>query len=184
MNQFLQAKKSDFQKAVEFFKKEIGSLRTGRANPSLLDGVLVEAYGIKNPLASVGSISVTDGKSILISPWDKGVLKDIEKAIQEANLGLGIVNEGDKIRLTVPAMTEETRKELVKKLNEKMEHGRVSIRQVREVVKKSMEAAETEGIISEDDLERFMDELDAEVKKTNDELKTVRDKKEVEIMTI
>jgi ribosome recycling factor len=184
MNQFLQAKKGDFQKVVEFFKKEISSLRTGRANPSILDGVSVEAYGVKNPLSSVGSISVTDGKSIVISPWDKGLLKDIEKAIQEANLGLGIVNEGDKIRLTVPAMTEETRKELVKKLNERMEHGRVSIRQVREGVKKAMEAAEGDGAISEDDLERFLEELDEEVKKVNDELKVVRDKKEVEVMTI
>lgn len=184
MNQFLQAKKVDFQKVVEFFKKEIGSLRTGRANVAILDGVTVEAYGIKNPLVSVGSVSVTDGRSIVIAPWDKSVLKEVEKAIQEANLGLGIVNEGDKIRLTVPAMTEENRKDLVKKLNERMENGRVSIRQVREAVKKAMEAAEDDGAISEDDLERFMSELDEEVKKTNDELKAVRDKKEAEIMTI
>jgi ribosome recycling factor len=184
MNQFLQVKKGEFQAAVDFFKKDISSLRTGRASAAMLEGITVEAYGIKNPLVSIGSVSVADAKSIVISPWDKGILKEVEKAIVEANLGLGVVNEGDKIRLTVPPMTEENRKDLVKKLNEKNEHAKVSVRQVREAVKKSIEEAEESGSISEDDSERFMKEMDEEVKKINDELKAVRDKKEGEIMTI
>ncbi|MFA5247677.1 MAG: ribosome recycling factor [Patescibacteria group bacterium] len=184
MNQYLQEKKLEFDKVIEFFRKDISSLRTGRANVAMLDGITVEAYGIKNPLVSVGNISTTDAKSIVITPWDKGVLKDVEKAIMEANLGLGIVNEGDKIRLTVSPMTEEVRKELVKKLNEKNEHAKVSARGIREIIKKSIEEAEKDGAISEDDSERFMKEMDEEVKKINDELKGIRDKKEAEIMTI
>ena len=184
MNQYLQAKKEEFAKVVDFFKKEIGSLRTGRASSAMLDNVQVEAYGIKNQLVSVASVSVSDARSIVISPWDKSVIKDVEKALVEADLGLGIVNEGDKIRLTVPVMTEENRKNLVKKLNEMMEGSRVSVRQVREAVKKSIEAAEEDGSIGDDEAERFSEELEAEVKKINDELKAVRDKKEQEIMTI
>ena len=184
MNQYLLEKKPEFDKVVEFFKKDINSLRTGRASTMMLEGITIEAYGIKNPLVSVGNVSIADSKSITITPWDKGILKDIEKAIMEANLGLGVVNEGDKIRLTVPPVTEENRKELVKKLNEKNEHAKVSARQVREAVKKAIEEAEKDGAISEDDRERFMKEMDEEVKKINDELKAVRDKKEEEIMTI
>ncbi len=184
MNQYLQEKKGEFDKAIEFFRKEISALRTGRAATAMLDNVMVEAYGIKNQLVSIASVSVADAKSMTIAPWDKSILKDIEKAIQEADLGLGVVNEGDKIRLTVPPMTEENRKNLVKKLNDMMEGARVSVRQVREAVKKAIEAAEEEGAIGEDEAERFSSELESEVKKLNDEIKAIRDKKEQEIMTI
>ena len=130
MNQYLQEKQNDFINHLEFFRRDIASLRTGRANPSVLDSVQVEAYGIMNPLNAVGNIAVSDTRSITVSPWDKGVIKSIEKAIIEANLGLGVVNEGDKIRLTVPPLTEENRKDLVKKLNEKMEKVRIMLREI------------------------------------------------------
>jgi ribosome recycling factor len=184
MNQFLQAKKGDFQKAVDFFKKDISSLRAGRANTALLEGVMVEVYGAKTPLVGVGSVAVADAKSLVVSVWDRNVIKDVEKAIQEADLGLGIVNEGDKIRLTVPAMTEENRKDLVKKLNEKTEQAKVSVRQAREGVKATIEKAEKDKAISEDDKFRFLEELDEETKKMNEELRVIREKKEAEIMTI
>jgi ribosome recycling factor len=125
-----------------------------------------------------------DAKNILIAAWDKGVLKNIEKAIVDADLGLGVVNEGDKIRATVPPLTEENRKELVRKLNERMEKTRIILRQVREAVKNSVEGGFEEKVISEDDKFRFIKELDEQVNKKNDELKKVRDKKEVDIMTI
>ena len=114
MNEYLQAKQGDFAHALDFFKKEIANLRTGQANPSVLDQVQVEAYGVMNPLNAVSNIAISDSHSIIIAPWDKGVIKGIEKAIVEANLGLGVVNEGDKIRLNVPPLTEENRKELAK----------------------------------------------------------------------
>ncbi|HTW96858.1 MAG TPA: ribosome recycling factor [Candidatus Methylomirabilis sp.] len=184
MNQYFLAKKPEFQKAVEFFKKDIGTLRTGRANTAILEGVMVDAYGAKTPLVGLANVVATDARSLIVSPWDKNIIKDVEKAIAEANLGLGVVNEGDKIRLTVPAMTEENRKELVKRLNEKTEQAKVSARQTREAVKSAIEKAEKDKAISEDEKFRFLEELDEEVKKINEELKAIRDKKEKEIMTI
>jgi ribosome recycling factor len=184
MNQFLQNKQTDFASALDFFKKEIGTLRTGRANPSVLDNIQVEAYGTMNPVNAVGNIAVSDARSIVIVPWDKTVSKAIEKAIVEAGIGLGISNEGDKIRLTVPALTEENRKNLVKTLNEKMEKTRVILRQARDGVKNSLEKAFIDKEISEDDKFRFIKELDEFSAKKNDELKEIRDHKEADIMEI
>lgn len=184
MSSYLDSAKPKFKQAIEFFDREAATLRTGRANPSMLDGIHVEAYGSTMPLNGVGNISVSDGRSIVISPWDKNVLKDIEKAIVAADLGVGVVNEGDKIRLTVPMLTEENRKELVKKLNVKMEDARIVIRQVRDEAKQAIEKAFEDKEIAEDDKFRFVKELDEAVNTYNEELKTARDHKEKEIMTV
>lgn len=184
MNLYLQAKQGELSKALDFFKKDIANLRTGRANPAILEGVLVEAYGAKSSLNSLASISVSDAKSLVITPWDRNIIKEVEKAIVGANLGVGVVNEGDKIRITIPMMTEENRRELVKKLNEKMEKTRITIRQIRDEIKEAIEKGEEEKEISEDDKFRFIKELDEEVVKKNEELKKIRDKKEEEILTI
>ncbi|HNX10987.1 MAG TPA: ribosome recycling factor [bacterium] len=184
MNQFITNQQAEFTGAIEFFKKDIASLRTGRANPALLENVLVDAYGAKTPLNGVGNIAVSDARSMTVSPWDKNVLKDIEKALIEANLGMGVVNEGDKIRITIPQMTEENRKDLVKKVNERQEKAKISIRQIREEVKQAIEAAAKAKDISEDDKFAFVEELDGVVNKYNAEIKEIRDKKEGEIMEI
>lgn len=184
MNQYLESRQTDFSAALEFFKKEISSLRTGRANPAVLDSVQVEAYGVLNPMNAVANIAVADARSIVIAPWDKSVIKAIEKAIIEADLGLGVVNEGDKVRLTVPPLTEENRKDLVKKLNEKMEKTRIILRGARDKVKEAIEAAYDAKEIGEDDKFRCMKELDEFSAKKNDELKNIRDHKEKDIMEI
>lgn len=184
MNQYLQSKQGEFQKTIDFFKKDISNLRTGRANPAMLDNVQIEAYGTKQPINTLASITVSDAKSMVVAPWDRNVLKDVEKSIIEAELGVGVVNEGGKIRITIPQMTEENRRDLVKKLNEKMEAARITARQTRDEVKEAIEEADKNKEISEDDKFRFLGELDEEVKKRNDEIKAIRDKKEEEIMTI
>jgi ribosome recycling factor len=184
MNQFITKKQEDFTKALDFFKKEINSIRTGRANPSILESVQVEAYGVKSPINAVANVNIADGNSMTIIPYDRGTVKEIEKAISDADLGLGIVNEGDKIRLSVPQMTEDNRKELVKKLNEKHEQARVSIRQIREDIKNEIEAAFDDKEIAEDDKFRFIKELDEEISQKNDELKEIKEKKEKDIMTV
>ena len=184
MNQYIQNKQEEFIRAVEFFKKEISHIRTGRANPAILEGIEVEAYGTKTPLNGLGNISVSDAKSMTVAPWDKGVLKNIEKALVDANLGVGIVNEGGQIRINVPQMTEENRKELVKKLHEKMEKTRITVRQVREEIKNNIEEAEKAKEISEDDKFRFVKELDEKITQVNSELKEISDKKETDIMTV
>lgn len=184
MNPYLLSKQTDFNSALEFFKKEIAVLRTGQANPSVLDSVQVEAYEVMNPINAVANIAMSDARSIIIAPWDRGVIKNIEKAIIEADLGLGVVNEGDKLRLTVPPLTEENRKDLVKKLNERLEKSRVILRGLRDSVKSLIEEAEKSKAISEDDKFRFIKELDEFSAKKNEEFKLMRDKKEKDIMEI
>jgi ribosome recycling factor len=184
MSTYLDSFRPKFKQAIEFFDREAATLRTGRANPNMLDGIQVEAYGSFMPLNGVGNISVSDGRSLVVAPWDKSVLKDIEKAIVAADLGVGVVNEGDKIRLTVPALTEENRKELVKKLNIKLEDARIVIRQTRDEVKQAIENAFNDKEMAEDDKFRFIKELDDAVAAFNDELKAARDHKEKEIMTV
>jgi len=184
MSPYLETKQKDFNGALDFFKKEISALRTGQANPSMLETVQVEAYGTMNPLNAVANISLSDSRSILIAPWDKSVIKSIAKALIEADLGLGVVNEGDKIRLSVPPLTEENRRDLVKKLNEKMEKVRIILRSARDGVKSLIESAEDDKEISEDEKFRFIKELDEFSAKKNEELKEMRDKREKDIMEI
>ncbi len=184
MNTYIEQKQDDFQKAIDFYKKEIAGIRTGRANPSILDGVMVEAYGTKTPINGVASISVPDGSSIVLAPWDKGVIKEIEKALVEANLGVGVVNEGDQIRITVPKMTEENRKDLVKKLNEKTEEVRIKYRKIRDEMKSAIESGEKNNELTEDDKYDFIKEIDDNIRERNNELKEIRDKKESDIMTV
>lgn len=184
MNIYLQNKQADFFGVIDFFKKDIATLRTGRANPALLDGVFVDAYGVKNQINALANITVVDSRSMTVAPWDKSVMKDLEKALIEANLGVGVVNDGDKIRINIPMMTEENRKDLVKKVNEKQEKAKISIRQIREEVRHAIEEAEENKEFSEDEKFRYMKELDEAVAKSNEEIKELRDKKEKEVMEI
>ncbi|MCK5416077.1 ribosome recycling factor [Candidatus Parcubacteria bacterium] len=184
MNDYIDIKQDNFVRIIEFFEKEIISLRTGRANAAVLDDVLVDSYGAKTQINTLASISVPDGISMLITPWDKNILKDIEKAIVDAKLGLGVVNEGEQLRLTVPKMTEENRKDLVKKLNDMMEETRIKFRKIRDDIKSLIEKDEKDGEITKDDKFDFIKELDEFIKIKNEEIKEIRDKKEKDIMTI
>jgi ribosome recycling factor len=184
MNQYLVKNQEEFSKALDFFKKDIATLRVGRANPSMLENVVVNAYGVNTPINGLASVAIADARCLTVSPWDRGIIKTIEKAIVEADLGLGVINEGDKIRLTIPQMTEDNRKALVKSLNERQEKARVSIRQIREDVKGEIETAFAAGGMSEDDKFRFVKELDEEVAKLNNDIKSLRDAKEKDIMTV
>jgi ribosome recycling factor len=184
MNEYLEKKQVDFSKAIDFFKSEIATIRTGRANPAMLDGVKAEAYGVLSPLNTMANITVPDARNILVTPFDKSVIKNVEKAIIDANLGVGVINDGDKVRLTIPPLTEENRIEMVKRLNEKMEKTRINLRQARDGVKNMIEGAYDEKNISEDDKFRFMRELDEFSAKKNEELKNIRDRKEKDVMEI
>jgi ribosome recycling factor len=184
MNNYLLAKQEDFVSIIDFFKKDISSLRTGRANAGMLDSLKVDAYGTLNSISAVGNVSTPDARCLVITPWDKSIAKSIEKAVIDAGLGFGVVNEGDKIRLTIPPLTEENRKDLVKKLNERMEKARISLRQAREEVKGAIEEAEEAKEISEDEKFRAVKELDEYIGAKNDEIRSIRDKKEQDIMEI
>lgn len=184
MNTYIQSHQTELSNVIDFFKKDISSIRTGRANPAMLDGVQIESYGSRVPLQQVGTINVVDAQCMTVTPWDKNALRDIEKGIVEADLGVNPVNEGDKIRLTLPQPTEEDRKNRVKKLNEKFEQARVKLRGVRGDIKEAVEKAAKDKEITEDDKARCLKEMEEEVKKYGEQLEETRSKKEKEIMTI
>jgi len=184
MSDLIDQYKQELDKAIEFLKREINSLRTGRANASILDNIVIEAYGSKVPILQIGSVSVPEPRSIVIEPWDKSILKDLERSLREANLGLGIVNEGTLIRLTVPLMTEENRKELVKILGQKLEQSKQSVRKIRDKIRDVILKEEKEKKISEDEKFKLLKKLDGTVGEYNEKIKKMGEEKEKEIMTV
>ena len=170
-----------FDKAIEHLKTDISSIRTNRATPALLENITAEVYGSKMPLNQLASIQAPEPKMLTVEPWDKQVIKEIEKAIQTASLGLSVVNEGTFLRVTIPPMTEETRQELVKVLNDKLESARQSIRGVRDKIKDEIISAEKSKEISEDEKFKLVEDLDEMTRKYNDQVKEVGEKKEQEI---
>ncbi|MEK7652980.1 MAG: ribosome recycling factor [Patescibacteria group bacterium] len=180
----IESNQGEFNKAIEHFKTDIATLKTGRANPAILDGVVVEAYGAKTPLNQLASISVPEARSIIVQPWDKNIVKEVEKAITQADLGINPTNEGDKIRIVFPQMTEESRKEIVKILKEKMEKARIAIRTVREKIKEEILEAEKNKEFGEDERFKEVEELDKKTGEYNDKIKEIGEKKEAEIMTV
>lgn len=177
----LSESKGDFDKAVDHLAHELSGLRTGRATPALVEDIQVEAYGTMQPIKALGSISVPDAKTLAIEPWDTSVVKAIEKAIQESGIGINPTVDGKIIRLTMPMMTEESRQRLVKVMKEKMEDARVSIRRIREDVKKSIEK---QTGIGKDDIRTELEQLDKTVKELIAKVDAIGAKKEQEIMTV
>lgn len=176
--------KDDFEKAIDHFTQDISTLKTGRANPAVLDSVKVEAYGVPTPIAQLASISVPEARSIIIQPWDKGVINDIDKAIRESDIGLSPVNEGDKIRISIPQMTEESRKDIVKTLHKKIEEARIAIRNTRDAIKEEITEAEKNKEFGEDEKFNLIEELDKKTGEYNNKVKEMGESKEKEIMTV
>ncbi len=180
----IQDYKEEFAQVLNHLKDEFLTLRVGRANPVMVEGILIESYGTKTPLKQLASITVPAARVILIQPWDKSIAKNIEKAIIEANIGITPVNEGQQIRLSIPQLTEESRKELVKSVGEKMEKSRIAIRQLRDRVKEEIIKKEKAKEISEDDKYNLIKKLDEAIKDYNDQIKKIGEKKETEIMEL
>jgi ribosome recycling factor len=180
----LDAHKNDFQNVLDHFHKELQSLRTGRASVALVEGISVEAYGQKMELKSTASITTPDARTIQIEPWDKSVVKEVEKALVDANLGMQPNTAGTVIRLVVPPMTEENRKQIVKILHQKEEAAKISLRNIREKVKTLVTADEKEKNISEDEKRRELEKLDKTVAEWNVKIETLAAEKEKDVMTI
>lgn len=180
----IQESKSEFQKVIEHLKKELSQFRTGRATPALIEDIKVEAYGSVMDMKAVGSIQVTDPKTLAVEPWDKNLLKDIEKAILAADIGINPVNDGKVIRLPMPKLTEETRKDLIKVMGKKLEEARVGVRRVRDEVKEKILAEEKAKKIAEDERYRAQDALDKMASEFNETVKKMGEEKEKEIMTV
>lgn len=173
-----------FDKAVDHFKQELASLRIGRASAALVENLTVDSYGQKMPLSHVASITIPDPKSIAIQPWDKSNLGAIEKAIQVSNIGLTPNNDGNLIRLSIPAMTEERRKEMVKVVGSLAETARIAVRNVREEILKTLKRQEDDGQLTKDDAAGEKKKLQEHVDKHNAAIKDLAAAKEKEIMTI
>ena len=172
------------EKAVEDFRKDLASVRTGRANVALLDHVRVDYHGTPMPINQLGTLNVPDPMTIVISPWDPGAVVPIDKAIRTADLGLNPTNDGKVVRVPIPPLTEERRKDLVKHIHKMLENHRTAVRNIRRDVKEAVEKLEKEKKISEDERKRSLDELE---KLTHTETKKIEElsaTKEKEVMEL
>lgn len=176
--------REDFEKVIEHLKNDISSLRTGRATPALVEDIVVEAYGSRQPLKTIASINVQDAKTLAIDPWDKSLVQAIDSALRNSQLGINPVNDGKLIRLPLPDLTQERRQELIKVLHQKLETARISIRKVREEIRDDIDKKEKAKEMSEDEKYKLQDELEKWVKDYNDKIRVVGEEKEREITTV
>lgn len=165
----------------EWLKKEYAGLRTGRATTALVEGVQISAYGSRTPLKQVGSISVEDARTLRIVPWDAGLVKEVEKAVTEADLGVGISSDGVGVRLSFPELTAERRQEFVKMAKGKLEEARTAVKQARDDVWSDIQEKERSSELTEDDKFTLKDELQKRIDTANADLEALFFKKENEI---
>lgn len=178
---YLDEAKSQMNKALSHVGQELGKIRAGKANPSMLDGIMVSYYGTNTPLNQVSSLTTPDARTIFIRPWEKGMIPEIEKAILVANLGLNPQNDGQQVIINIPMLTEERRKQLVKQVGHECEQGKISVRNVRKETNEELKSIKG---VSEDDVKN----AEARVQEMTNEfiakIDALMKKKEGEIMTI
>lgn len=182
--QYIATAEQEFQKTMVHLKNEYARLQIGRATPALVEDMKVEAYGSLQPIKGLASISVPDPRTLQIQPWDRGLLGAVEKAIQTANLGLNPINDGKVIRVPMPPLTEERRKELVKIVRQMAENSKIAIRNARGVAHSAFKTLEESKAVSEDERRLAEKHLQEKVDRFNKEVEDTAKKKEQEIMTI
>jgi len=180
----IDSKKEQMDKAIERFKEEMQKIRTGRANPSIIEDLPVDYYGTKTPLKQIANINVPEPRVLLIQPWSADSLANIEAAIKMSDLNLSPNNDGEVIRINIPPLNEERRAELVKVLNKKAEEARIAIRNIREDIWQEIQDLEKRGEIAEDDKFRGKEKLQETVDEYNKKIEELRDVKEDDIMTV
>ncbi len=184
VQEVLESLKSDMEKVVSQLKKEYERVRTGRATPALLDGIKVDYYGTPMSINQVANISVPEPRLITIQPWDKGIMPEIEKAIQRSELGLTPMNDGKVIRIAIPPLTEERRKELVKVVKKMAEEKKVELRNHRREANETLKDLKKEKVITEDDLFRYQEEVQKITDSFVEKIDALLESKEKEIMEI
>jgi ribosome recycling factor len=172
------------KKAMEALHRDLNTIRTGRASPSLLDRITIDYYGTPTPLNQVAGISVPEARLLVIQPWDRGTIGLIEKAILKSDLGLNPNNDGQVIRIGIPALTEERRKQLVKVVHSHVEEAKVAVRNIRRDAMTQVRELMTEKMISEDDERRGEHQLDEVTKRYTDEADKIGKAKEHEVMEV
>jgi ribosome recycling factor len=170
------------KKSIELAEEELGSVRTGKASPSLLDSIRVDYYGTPVPLKQIANIAVPDAKLITVQPWEKPMVAEIVKAIQASNLGLNPQSDGSFIRIPLPPLTEERRKDLVKTVKQMVENAKIAIRNIRRDANERMKKLEKEHVISEDEYHRYHKDIQEMTDEATSELDKVTSVKEKEIM--
>ena len=176
--------KAQMAKSVESTKENFSGIRTGRDNPALLNGITVDYYGAPTPLKAVATIGVPEPRTLSVTPFDASQANAVEKALRDSDLGASPRRDGNVIRLTMPELTEERRKEYVKLAKGKAEDGKVAVRNIRRKAKESLDKAIKDGEMGEDDGDRLLKELDKVTKQTTDELDTLLEAKQKEIMEV
>jgi len=184
INDILSQSEQKMEKAVQNLSKELASVRAGRANPALLDKVQVDYYGVQTPLNQLANISAPEPRLLVIQPWDKSALENIEKAILKSDLGLTPNNDGNIIRIAIPQLTEERRKELVKIVKKMAEDCRVAIRNIRREANEEIKNKEKSGEISQDESRRLQDNVQELTDKYIEKVKEILAVKEEEIMEV
>ncbi|MBI2100583.1 MAG: ribosome recycling factor [Candidatus Vogelbacteria bacterium] len=174
--------KNKTTEVANWLRIELSGVRTGRATPQLLDGVMVNAYGGRTPLKQLGALSVENGRTVRINVWDQNQLKEIESAIAAANLGVSVSADDAGLRIIFPELTAESRQKLIKVVRVKLEEAKVKVRQARDEVWSEIQIKERDGKISEDEKFRRKDELQKIINRGNEELDTIAAKKEMEIL--
>ena len=175
---------SRMEKTIEAMKNDLAGLRAGRAHASLLDGVMVEAYGNLTPISQVGTIGVPDARTLSVSVWDKGLAKSVEKALRESDLGLNPMSDGQMIRIPIPPLSEERRRELVKIAGKYAEQGKIAIRNIRRDAMDDVKKMKKDSLISEDDEKKYNNDIQ---KWTDDAVKKIDEQyeaKEKDIMQV
>lgn len=184
MNEVILESSDKMEKSVEAFKKELSKVRTGRASLTILDGISVDAYGSSMPLNQVGTITIPESRMLVIQPWDPQMLAAIEKAILKSDIGLNPIGDGKVIRLNVPQLTEERRKELVKSARKVAEEFRVAIRNIRRDAIETLKKQKKDKEISEDELFKFQDEAQSETDSYIKQIDEITANKEKEVMEV
>lgn len=174
--------KNKMDKAVEHYKKELSSIRTGRASTDILNSVKVDYYGSLSPLSNIANITIPEAQLISIQPFDPSTIELIEKAISESDLGLTPNNDGNVIRLNIPALTQERRQELVKQVHKIIEDGRISIRNIRRDANDQLKKLQKSNELSEDNLKRSLDNIQELTDNYISNLNQIQDKKEQDIL--
>lgn len=184
LEKIIQKIKPEMEKAIKRFQEEIGKLRTGRANPAMIENLAVDYYGAKSPLKQVASVTIPEPRLIIIAPWNKDNLIDIEKALIEVGLGFNPTNDGQVIRIAVPPLSEERRVDLVKILGKCAEESRVLIRRAREKAWDEIQNLAKSGKLGEDDKFKGKEQLQKLVDEYNEKVEKIKEKKKKEIMEI
>ncbi len=181
MDNILNETESKMKKAVETMEKRFTNVRAGRANPAILDGVMVNYYGTATPLKSLATISIPEARQLMIKPFDRSCLNDIEKGIYEANIGLTPNNNGECIILNIPALTEETRKEYVKQVKQIAEEGKINLRNIRQDINNDIKKNED---LTEDEKDNLMEDIQDLINKYNKVIDEKEKETEKELLTV